>query len=413
SFPTLKLTTTKKTPTIKVKPTRSPGDSYDSEDPEREDDPLIEEGIILRMLPDESLDYLQRCVQDGDLSGISIKWKDKKRAIVRVNGLMYGGKLIELPTITEVHKSIDKKNIFKTIDICQMLLVVKKLENERDINDIEVDMDVGESHPDGLTPPMENCKERFKKRYQSKVLQSVEDRVNELLKLDEEAETSAYEFIDPEAVDHASNYPTPGSFAISSQKKSKKKNLDLDNELDRLMGADDDQDEMGKEFDAAFDDDNEEEEAEEIIEGAPEDGDDNNDSSDDDDDDDDDEEEDDQEGADRLRASVNENYEVDEVEQHNAILREEISELDATIQQKLKDLSKANNPIMKNRINDVVTRLKQELEIKKKQIKEVETTTTDANKDDDDAPRLDEGNYDDDEGLGLDEDEDDDEEMED
>ncbi|GMF08009.1 unnamed protein product [[Candida] boidinii] len=100
-LPTLKLTTTKKVPTIKLRPTRVAGDGYDSEDPDREDDPLVEDGMILRMLPDSSLDYVRRCVEDGDLSGITLKWKDKKRAILKVNGMLYGGKLIELPTITE------------------------------------------------------------------------------------------------------------------------------------------------------------------------------------------------------------------------------------------------------------------------------------------------------------------------
>ncbi|GMF05520.1 unnamed protein product [[Candida] boidinii] len=137
-LPTLKLTTTKKVPTIKLRPTRVAGDGYDSEDPDREDDPLIEDGLILRMLPDSSLDYVRRCVEDGDLSGITLKWKDKKRAILKVNGMLYGGKLIELPTITEVYKSIDKKNIFKTIDICQILVIMKKLESEQDIADIPI-----------------------------------------------------------------------------------------------------------------------------------------------------------------------------------------------------------------------------------------------------------------------------------
>ncbi|KAG7720491.1 hypothetical protein KL949_001749 [Ogataea haglerorum] len=369
--PMLKLSTTKKVPTIRVKPTRMPGDGYDSEDPDREDDPLIEEGIILRMVPDESLDYLRRCVEDGDMSGITIKWKDKRRAILRINGMLYGGKLVELPTVVEVHKSVDKKNIFKTIDVCQMLLIVKRLESEKDIKDIDVDMEHGESYPDGITPPLENAKQRFKKRYQQKIMQSVEDRVQELLDLDDEAESSTYTFIDPS--EEASSYSTPEPVEFR-KKKQKAQEARIEDKLDRQMEEEDKEDELDLELEAAFEDAPRDDEEEEIIEGAS--ADEEHESSDDEDDDDD-EKEDEEEHIRPVGEEMN------ETQQHNAILREEISELESTIEQKSRDLAKANNPIMRNRITDVIGRLKQELELKRMQIQE-QDSTNDRNKDEDD-----------------------------
>ncbi|KAG7728645.1 hypothetical protein KL933_001878 [Ogataea haglerorum] len=369
--PMLKLSTTKKVPTIRVKPTRMPGDGYDSEDPDREDDPLIEEGIILRMVPDESLDYLRRCVEDGDMSGITIKWKDKRRAILRINGMLYGGKLVELPTVVEVHKSVDKKNIFKTIDVCQMLLIVKRLESEKDIKDIDVDMEHGESYPDGITPPLENAKQRFKKRYQQKIMQSVEDRVQELLDLDDEAESSTYTFIDPS--EEASSYSTPEPVEFR-KKKQKAQEARIEDKLDRQTEEEDKEDELDLELEAAFEDAPRDDEEEEIIEGAS--ADEEHESSDDEDDDDD-EEEDEEEHIRPVGEEMN------ETQQHNAILREEISELESTIEQKSRDLAKANNPIMRNRITDVIGRLKQELELKRMQIQE-QDSTNDRNKDEDD-----------------------------
>ncbi|KAH3665610.1 hypothetical protein OGAPHI_003798 [Ogataea philodendri] len=369
-LPTLKLTTSARVPTIRVKPTRTPGDGYDSEDPDREDDPLIEEGIVLRMIPDESLDHLRRCVEDGDLSGINIKWKDKKRAILRINGLIYGGKLVDLPSVVEVQKSVDKKNIFKTIDVCQMLLIVKRLESEKDYKDIPIDMEQGETYPDGLTPPLEKSKNRFKKRYQQKVMQTVEDRVQQLLDLDDEAESSTYTFIDPS--EEASSYGTPEPRIKKKKKKVKDTDSHVDDELNRLMLEEedddlDDLDDLDQELEAAFEERRpDEEEEEEIIEGAS--AEEEHESSDDDDDDDEEEEEDEQ----PRRAGG----EMNEAQQHNAILREEISELEATIDQKSQDLAKANNPIIRNRINDVIGRLKQELELKRLQIREEEAQPT-------------------------------------
>lgn len=485
-LPTLKLTTTKKVPTIKLRPTRVAGDGYDSEDPDREDDPLIEDGLILRMLPDSSLDYVRRCVEDGDLSGITLKWKDKKRAILKVNGMLYGGKLIELPTITEVYKSIDKKNIFKTIDICQILVIMKKLETEQDIVDIPVDEN--ESFPDGLTPGMENVKPRFKKKFVNQAIQSIEDEVEELLRMDEEAESATYEFIEKDDVTDISKISSAikrkRKMSLSTAKKPIAINsgntkstsaasgeVDIDEELDKMMESDDegkDNDEFD-DFDKVLDDaleehdvedkgihredgesevkveadddifgddedDEDEEEAaevivgsttnkkltdqdedddgEEMIDGAPaEDEEEQDADQDDSSDDDDDDEDDEDQGA---RQMMND---ADEATQHNAILKEEISELEATIAGKTKDLQKAHNPIMRNRINDVIERLKQELEIKKKQVQTEDETKTD-NTGKDETANV-EGivnaseDEDDDDEEDDDEDEDEDEDMQD
>lgn len=56
----------KRTPTIKVKPAKLPGNGYDSEDPDKEDDPLIEEAIVLRFLPDETLDTVRAAVESAE-----------------------------------------------------------------------------------------------------------------------------------------------------------------------------------------------------------------------------------------------------------------------------------------------------------------------------------------------------------
>lgn len=441
SQPKIRIRSSKKTrmPTIRVKPTMIPGDGYDSEDPEREDDPLIEEGIILRVLPDESLDTLRASVETGDMSGIAVKWKDRKRAVLKIHGVLYGGKLVNLPTIVEVHKSLDRKTMYKTFDVCQMLLMVKKLNTEEEVNDIPVDIEYGETYPDGITPGMQNCKTRFGERYQEQVIQNVEDEVDRLLKLDEQSESTSYEFIDASMLNSSrarlalssinkkkkkrhhhhhrkqskslvaddqqqksADHSEEGNEEISEEEEGrenvaqegKQSEEEIDNELDKLIEEEEEEEEgetsgAGEETDRTFDDgggltkakveEEEEGENEEIVEGLPtetepeeEDGeeDDEEEEEDEEDEDEDEEDEDEEDHEDEGKGgrTFGKGGEVDENKQHNAIIREEISELDSTISQKEKDLAKANNPIMRNRINDVISRLRQELDIKKSQI---------------------------------------------
>lgn len=419
----------KRTPTIKVKPAKLPGNGYDSEDPDKEDDPLIEEAIVLRFAPDENLDIVRAAVESAergdkyndnngvDLSNISIIWKDKRRAAVCVGNAIYAAKLVNLPTISEVHKTIDRKNIYKTVDVSQMLLVVKRIEHEDDALTLKIDKEYGETYPDGLTPPMEFVKEVFHKKYENMVIQNVEDEVARLLKLDAEAESSVFEFIDADEEDIAPMSVIEGKRREKRARKEKKrlqkerKRLlqqkaaeanksdgttattapvanesmdiddqfeDLDKEFDKLMEeGHDDKDlfgEYGDEEDNKDDDEEDDDEDEEEDEEEEEDDEDveiakptnSNRQSEDEEDDDDDEDDDDEDevvnaASDSIRVG---GVDIDEPSQHNALIYDEISELQSTIEQKQKDLKKAVNPIMKNRIVDVINRLQSELDMK-------------------------------------------------
>lgn len=414
-----------KTPKIRVKPVKLPGNGYDSEDPDKEDDPLIEEAIVIRFLPDESLDTVRAAVENSertgdknseragiDLSCISVTWVDKRRAIVRINSLLYAAKLVNLPTISEVHKTIDKKNIFKTVDVCQMLLVVKQISDESEVLSLKIDKEYGETYPDGLTPPLESVKDKFEKKYESEVIQNVEDEVARLLKLDAEAESSVFEFIDPdkENVTPMSVIETKLRKKLSKKEKKRRKreqerlreesqntatsditqkeetnNIDdefgdLDDELDRLMGEEGTGDQsIAGEEEEDDDDEEDDEEDEEEEDGVDEEGDvemaDANTAQEDDDDEEEDDDDDDDEDEDAIDDNLGDsNLSGDESAQHNALIMEEVSELESTIAQKEKDLKKAINPIMRNRILDVISRLQQELEMKRQLIVEQSNT---------------------------------------
>lgn len=210
--------TARAVPRVRIKPTRVPGEGYDSEAPDVEDDPLIEQGMVIRFLDDTNLDFVHSACELGDYTGLNIKWISKDKAVVNVNGTLYLARVIDLPTITEIFKTTDRKNIFKTLDVSQMLLVIKKVDPEklRKDKDFEVPQEKLYHHPlykmalnkefkenryvwrDGLLPPFEDVFRRFRPRkLNHRVMDLVDARVNELIKRDEDAEELAFEIVDP------------------------------------------------------------------------------------------------------------------------------------------------------------------------------------------------------------------------
>ncbi|CCK72297.1 TATA-binding protein-associated factor TAF7 KNAG_0J02160 [Huiozyma naganishii CBS 8797] len=127
-----------KPPRLRLKPIRVPGEGYDSEASDIETDPLIESGIILRVLSDTQVDFVKNSIEAGDYSGISITWKDERHAIVNINGYQYGAVLVDLPTIVEVNKSVDRKNLLKTFDVCQMLVCIRIIDKEEEVFGLKV-----------------------------------------------------------------------------------------------------------------------------------------------------------------------------------------------------------------------------------------------------------------------------------
>ena len=215
------------TPTIKIKakgrpPKRDPGVGYDSEDEDAELDPVIENHFILRMQPGEDCDYLRAAIVESALKhkpdgskalgpDVWLKFFDKegRHGIVCVRGHMYAASLLDLPCIIEAQKSWDKKGWYKTTDICQILLVLGRIEKEEQAKEYPLPAEVDRQnwqYPHGLTPPMQWVrKRRFRKRVNRRHIERVEQDVEELLKADREWEDDAVdptidlEYVEPEA----------------------------------------------------------------------------------------------------------------------------------------------------------------------------------------------------------------------
>ncbi|KAJ2331288.1 hypothetical protein GGH92_009272, partial [Coemansia sp. RSA 2673] len=93
------------------------------------DAPQIEEHFILRVLP-EMAPHFGRLVGERRIQDhLEITFRDDRNAIVRFDGASYCARLVDLPTITESYRTLDKKQMLKTADICQMLLIERRLES--------------------------------------------------------------------------------------------------------------------------------------------------------------------------------------------------------------------------------------------------------------------------------------------
>ena len=133
-----------------------------------------------------------------------------RRAIVEFDSWTnMSAKLMDLPTVVESHKTIDRKSFYKTADICQMLWAKEgeasdDEEEERaaaaaaaaaaekaggkkyDPNKVEKKW----VYPHGVTPPLKNCrKRRFRKTLKKRYIDAPENEkeVKHLLRQDLDA----------------------------------------------------------------------------------------------------------------------------------------------------------------------------------------------------------------------------------
>lgn len=196
-------------PIAKEAPPHSKGEGYDSEEEDREMDPLIEEEFVLRMFPGEQCDYLRRMVDERKIgvpakdggAEFDMKWIPgaERRALVTVQKKNFVGVLVDLPTITEGMKTWDKRNFMKSADICQMLLVFAPVADEAEAKSAPLPAMVGKDYrwPHGLTPPMHDCiHRRFRKRLSKKEIKDKEAELQRLLNEDRLAAETKWELFD-------------------------------------------------------------------------------------------------------------------------------------------------------------------------------------------------------------------------
>jgi len=204
-------------PMIKLKskgkiPKRPLGVGYDSELEDREADPVILEGFILRMQPGPDCDYVRDAIEKGTVgvhraqggADIRMRMLDTlgRRGILIVRGHQYATTLVDLPCIIEGMKSWDKKGWIKSIDISQMMIVLGRCTTDDEARNYPLPEDVNPKnyqYAHGITAPMKWVrKRRFARTKRARVddIEAVERRVNALLEADRVAVSSRYQLLD-------------------------------------------------------------------------------------------------------------------------------------------------------------------------------------------------------------------------
>jgi transcription initiation factor TFIID subunit 7 len=207
------------TPSLKIKtkgkiPKRPLAVGYDSELDEREVDPVILEGFILRMQPGPDCDAVREAIEKGTIGvfsaqggfRINIRFFDTqgRRGILMVRDNQYAVTMVDLPCIIEGMKSWDKKGFIKSLDISQMLLVLGPCKTDEEARSYPLPPDVdpkNHQYAHGITAPMKYVrKRRFARTKKLRLddLEAIDRRVAAML----EADAQSLRPVKVELLDH-------------------------------------------------------------------------------------------------------------------------------------------------------------------------------------------------------------------
>ncbi|KAG1057426.1 hypothetical protein G6F43_000734 [Rhizopus delemar] len=326
-------TADKKEKTIKIKLTAKENKSYEgrqtvnSED-EEEPEAAIEEQLIFRVPEGPMCEKLHEMAKKREIpQDVKLNFKDNRKGTLTFEGRDYDVLLVDLPTIIEAQKTLDKKQFYKVADISQMLLVDPTSGNEPFVQQTNGRHETEPyNYPHGLTPPLKHVrKRRFRKKLSKRAIEEVEREVERLLEIDATAEDVQYEVVDDREI------------GMEQESDAATQEIDIDDSVDES--------ESDEDLAAAIDRDLEEmEDEDEDDEDEEEDGDES-------------EEEDEEEDP----------SQTGEIEQK----RQEIAEIKQAIQRKTRDLLTAPNAMLKNRFETDINNLKKSLTLKEAHLAEM------------------------------------------
>ncbi|KAF8557307.1 hypothetical protein OG21DRAFT_1407285 [Imleria badia] len=323
---------------------------YDRELDSDDEDLTFEEQFIIRMPPGEDCERLRKMIQSREIGNdVWFKFKDSRRGIFHVGNSLYSFKLVDLPCVIEAQKTLDNKQMFKVADICQMLVIGDRIQNEEAVTanrNVNIDEFIW---PHGITPPLHHVrKRRFRKRVNKRMIESVEEEVERLLAADNVASEVKYEVLEnvnPDLSDseflereEPLEAPTPGHQGSEAGDIATPGADAADEDADEGDGAEPEGDideELAAELDLAL--------------GDEEEGDEDEDDEDEDDEDESDEDEDDEDAQERK------------------LLNEEIRDLEAAVAKKEHEVAISANPLIKKRFEDALKKLSADLEMKRAQ----------------------------------------------
>ncbi|XP_022181374.1 transcription initiation factor TFIID subunit 7-like [Myzus persicae] len=167
----------------------------------------LESEVILRV-PSEAAATIREIIKSDAKDQLSIKLEnDIRRGEVCIGNHHLFAKVVDLPTIIEGQKTLDNKTMYKTADICQMIICKENEELFLSEDDEETKVlkkkepykvDKKYLWPHGVTPPLKNVrKRRFRKTLRKQYAEApeIEKEVKYLLKSDSEAVCVKWEVI--------------------------------------------------------------------------------------------------------------------------------------------------------------------------------------------------------------------------
>lgn len=190
-----------------------------------------ENHIVLRV-PDSMVDQMNKVVDgDNDAKELGIDIFDDNRTVeIKLGEKILSAKILDLPTITEVHKTLDNSTLYKVADVSQIIVVEgampvskkeKKATKVRKEEPVPVETEqpaqpepviVAKTpkqlakerirqfqFPHGLVPPMRNArKKRFRTTKQKKLMGvvEIETALKRILRDDLEATSVHWEIVD-------------------------------------------------------------------------------------------------------------------------------------------------------------------------------------------------------------------------
>lgn len=214
---------------------------------ERRDDGVDFETQFILRLPEEPAIVLRDAIQSGATNlkeRLSISLENNlRKGMVRIDGRYLYAKVVDLPTVIESMKTIDKKSFYKTADVCQMVICKEEpdpiTDDESPLKNKKKDpnkVDKKYLYPHGVTPSLKNVrKRRFRKTLRKKnvELPEIEKEVKRLLRVDNEAVHVKWEIVEceePPEVEKDTGRDTPKGKkgAAAKGKANKKVNIPVD-----------------------------------------------------------------------------------------------------------------------------------------------------------------------------------------
>ncbi|KAI8899633.1 TAFII55 protein conserved region-domain-containing protein [Globomyces pollinis-pini] len=304
---------------------------YDKDIDEALQEAPIEEHFILRLPP--SLYHLREKIKKRDVPvDLNMVFKDPRYGKLSLGKKSYHATLVDLPCITESLKTIDNKQFYKIADVSQMVIVHEEGKRYTGPKDCVFN--------DGLSIPLKdvrNC--RFRKRMSKKVVEDVEAEVERLLLADIEAEELKYEVHERKDADMEEDMEEDEGLD-SDGEEGDDFGIDLDAAIDEVLDKDDGTNTQEQE--------QEQEESEEEESG---------------------DESDDGEQSDNNAENENENDENNILKNS---LKNEITQLENKLNEKNALANNQVNAIMKSRFKGIVDKLAAELALKREQLSKLE-----------------------------------------